>query len=53
VWVHVALACTAWVAALWAACAAGRLAPRGARIGAERDLSAPLRAGAPLKFPGN
>ena len=24
VWVHVALACGAWLAALWAACAAGR-----------------------------
>jgi cytochrome c oxidase assembly protein subunit 15 len=53
VWVHVALACAAWIAALWAACAAGRLAPRQARIGAERDLSGPLRASAPLKFPGN
>jgi cytochrome c oxidase assembly protein subunit 15 len=30
VWVHVALACGAWLAALWAACAAGRLAPRAA-----------------------
>src|SRR5205823_14073590 len=28
VWVHVALACGAWLAALWAAWAAGRLAPR-------------------------
>jgi cytochrome c oxidase assembly protein subunit 15 len=28
VWVHVALACGAWLAALWAACAAGRLASR-------------------------
>jgi cytochrome c oxidase assembly protein subunit 15 len=31
VWVHVALACGAWLAALWAACAAGPLAPRRAR----------------------
>ena len=30
VWVHVALACAAWIAALWAAYAAGSLAPRTA-----------------------
>jgi heme a synthase len=53
VWVHVGLACGAWLAALWAACAAGTLAPRGARISAERALSGPLRAGSPVKFPGN
>jgi heme a synthase len=53
VWVHVTLACGAWLAALWAACAAGRLAPRGARIGAERPLGTPLRTGSALKFPGN
>jgi heme a synthase len=40
VWVHVGLACGAWLSVLWAACAAGRLAPRGARIGAQRALSA-------------
>ncbi len=28
VWVHVALACACWLLVLWAACAAGRLAPR-------------------------
>ena len=27
VWVHVGLACGAWLAAIWAACAAGSLAP--------------------------
>ena len=53
VWVHVGLACGAWLAALWAACAAGRLAPRGARIAAERTVGGPLRPGPPLKFPGN
>jgi cytochrome c oxidase assembly protein subunit 15 len=53
VWVHVGLACGAWLAALWAACAAGTLAPRGARIAAERALSGSLRPGSPLKFPGN
>ncbi len=30
VWVHVALACAAWIAALWAVYAAGSLAPRAA-----------------------
>jgi cytochrome c oxidase assembly protein subunit 15 len=53
VWVHVGLACGAWLAALWAACAAGTLAPRGARIARERALSGSLRPGSPLKFPGN
>jgi cytochrome c oxidase assembly protein subunit 15 len=53
VWVHVVLACGAWLAALWAACAAGRLAPRRAAIAPERTASGPLRAGAPLRFPGN
>jgi heme a synthase len=53
VWVHVALACGAWLAALWAACAAGHLAPRRARITAERAAGGPLRPGSPLKFPGN
>jgi len=32
VWVHVALAAFTWVATLWAACVAGRLAPRGAPV---------------------
>jgi cytochrome c oxidase assembly protein subunit 15 len=53
VWVHVGLACGAWLAALWAACAAGRLAPRRAQIIAERTVGEPLRPGSPLKFPGN
>jgi cytochrome c oxidase assembly protein subunit 15 len=53
VWVHVVLACGAWLAALWAACAAGALAPRGARIGPERTRERTLRAAPPLKFPGN
>jgi heme a synthase len=53
VWVHVGLACGAWLAALWAACAAGRLAPRRARIAAERAVGGPLRPAPPLKFPGN
>jgi cytochrome c oxidase assembly protein subunit 15 len=53
VWVHVALACGAWLAALWAACAAGRLAPRGARLRAEPARRAPVGSGSALKFPGS
>jgi cytochrome c oxidase assembly protein subunit 15 len=53
VWVHVGLACCAWLGVLWAACAAGPLAPRGAVNPAERALEGPLRPVAPLKFPGN
>jgi cytochrome c oxidase assembly protein subunit 15 len=53
VWVHVGLACGAWLAALWAACAAGALAPRGQRISPRRRTSTALTAAPPLKFPGN
>jgi cytochrome c oxidase assembly protein subunit 15 len=53
VWVHVGLACGAWLAALWAACAAGPLAPRRARNAVERAVERPLTPVAPLKFPGN
>jgi cytochrome c oxidase assembly protein subunit 15 len=53
VWVHVGLACGAWLAALWAACAAGRLAPRGARLRAEPARRAPVGSGSALKFPGS
>jgi cytochrome c oxidase assembly protein subunit 15 len=53
VWVHVALASCTWLAALWAACAAGAFAPRRARVGAERASEGPLRGVAPLEFPGN
>jgi cytochrome c oxidase assembly protein subunit 15 len=53
VWVHVGLACGAWLAAVWAACAAGPLAPHGATIGPEQALSGSLRPTSPLKFPGN
>ncbi len=38
VWVHVALACCAWLSVIWAACAAGRLAPRRVQNDAERPL---------------
>ena len=38
VWVHVVLASLSWISVLWAACAAGRLAPRGAVQAAARGL---------------
>jgi cytochrome c oxidase assembly protein subunit 15 len=53
VWVHVALASCTWLAALWAACAAGAFVPRRARTSAERPSEAALRGVAPLEFPGN
>jgi heme a synthase len=42
VWVHVALACGAWVAALWAVWAAGRLAPRVVPEAADAGLWEPM-----------
>jgi heme A synthase len=53
VWVHVGLACAAWLAAVWAACAAGALAPRRRPIASERAPGAPIAAAQPVKFPGN
>jgi cytochrome c oxidase assembly protein subunit 15 len=53
VWVHVAMACGAWLAALWAACAAGSLSRRKAGMVPERPLGAPLQRSSPLRFPGN
>jgi cytochrome c oxidase assembly protein subunit 15 len=53
VWVHVALACGAWLAALWAAYAAGRLAPRRAPVTAAQALRGSLRAPPPVQNPGN
>jgi len=55
VWVHVCLACGAWLTVLWGACAAGR--PARARSGAserpvERAIGA-QEALAPLNSPGN
>ena len=38
VWVHVGLACGAWLTGLWATCAAGTMAPRGAQDGLERAV---------------
>ncbi|HUB73874.1 MAG TPA: COX15/CtaA family protein [Solirubrobacteraceae bacterium] len=40
VWVHVALASTAWISTLWACCAAGRLAPRSAMEGVAEGAAA-------------
>lgn len=60
VWVHVGLACGAWLAAVWAACAAGSLAPKHAETGPERLVVAPqeppgepLPVGHGAQFPGN
>ncbi len=53
VWVHVGLACCAWLSVLWAAFAAGPLASARPEIAPERAPEGPLRAVAPAKFPGN
>jgi cytochrome c oxidase assembly protein subunit 15 len=53
VWVHVGLACCAWISVLWAALAAGPLAPRTVTRPAERGSEGSLAAVSPLKFPGN
>ncbi len=44
VWVHVALASGVWLGLLWAACAAGALAPFRARRSAERAVEGQLGA---------
>jgi|HubBroStandDraft_4_1064222.scaffolds.fasta_scaffold19912_2 cytochrome c oxidase assembly protein subunit 15 len=46
VWVHVALASLTWLAALWAACAAGRPAPRAAPVQEEHRVVPPARVSA-------
>jgi heme a synthase len=53
VWVHVGLACGAWLSVLWAAFAAGPLASKTAENASERPLEGSLRGAAPLEFPGN
>jgi len=53
VWVHVCLACGAWLSTLWAVCAAGRLAPKRAVSGAELSIDSTLRPVATLNSPGN
>jgi cytochrome c oxidase assembly protein subunit 15 len=53
VWVHVALACGCWLGLLWAACAAGALAPFRRRSSAQRPTEAALRTPQAVKLPGN
>jgi cytochrome c oxidase assembly protein subunit 15 len=53
VWVHVGLASVSWIMTVWATLAAGRLAPRDARITPEPARGRRLEAGVSLKFPGN
>ncbi len=51
VWVHVGLACGAWLAAIWAACAVGRLEPKRSALGAGRAASSPIGAPRAAKSP--
>ena len=53
VWVHVLLACTAWLSVLWAACAAGAIRRPVAAHAAQRRAESARRAVAPIEFPGN
>jgi cytochrome c oxidase assembly protein subunit 15 len=53
VWVHVGLACASWLAALWAACAAGAIAHRQRAAAPERRPEGSLSGVAPVQFPGN
>ena len=53
VWVHVGLACAAWLSVLWAAFAAGPLASKWPESASERGGEGSLRTVAPAKFPGN
>jgi heme a synthase len=53
VWVHVGLACGAWLCVLWAALAAGPPAGERSENAPERPLEGSLRPVEPLKFPGN
>jgi cytochrome c oxidase assembly protein subunit 15 len=48
VWVHVGLACGAWISLLWAACATGALLPSRANKRSERAVESPLHTVAPL-----
>jgi cytochrome c oxidase assembly protein subunit 15 len=60
VWVHVGLACASWLAAIWAACAAGALllgrpptAPGRLAEAAHATSGEPLPVGHGIEFPGN
>jgi len=48
VWLHVLLACGAWLCVLWAAFAAGPLPSREAETAPERPAESPLSTAAPL-----
>jgi len=53
VWVHIAIACCAWLATIWSACEAGVLA-RHSRAGAlPKRPEGSLRTATPVEFPGN
>ncbi len=52
VWVHVGLACCAWIALIWGSLALGAFQRRRVASG-DRALEGPLVSAAPLKFPGN
>jgi cytochrome c oxidase assembly protein subunit 15 len=53
VWVHIALACSAWLTTIWAAAEAGAFARRSSVDARSRRQEAPLRAATPVEFPGN
>jgi cytochrome c oxidase assembly protein subunit 15 len=53
VWVHVTLACGAWLTTLWAACEAGALGYLPSRRTRREPAQGTLRGAAPLEFPGN
>ncbi|HWD11085.1 MAG TPA: hypothetical protein VG366_04520, partial [Solirubrobacteraceae bacterium] len=53
VWVHVCLACGAWLATLWAACEAGALGYLLRRRSRQDRRQGALHGAAPLEFPGN
>ena len=42
VWVHVGLACCAWISVVWAALAAGPLVPQAAEEAEKRPAEGPL-----------
>jgi cytochrome c oxidase assembly protein subunit 15 len=53
VWVHVALACCAWIAVAWAVLAAGPLAVGRRADAGERGVEGAVRPVASFKLPGN
>ncbi|HEX5853448.1 MAG TPA: COX15/CtaA family protein [Solirubrobacteraceae bacterium] len=53
VWVHVGLACGAWIAVLWAACATGSPLPSRAKKHSELAPERPSRTVAQAEFPKN